>query len=34
MLTIDSVQPNEATGHLDGPGITSVHSGTEVRTQL
>ena len=33
-LTIDSVQPNEATGRLDGPGINSVHSGTEVRTQL
>lgn len=33
-LTIDSVQPNEATGHLQGPRISQVHAGTEVKTQL
>ena len=33
-LTIDSVEPNEATGRLDGPRINAVHPGIEVRTQL
>jgi hypothetical protein len=33
-LVIDSVQPNEATGKLDGPKIADAHVGTEVRTQL
>lgn len=33
-LTVDSVEPNQATGHLDGPKINDVRPGTEVRTQL
>jgi hypothetical protein len=33
-LTIDSVEPTSATGHLDGPRIADVHQGTEVKTQL
>jgi hypothetical protein len=34
MLTVESVQPNEATGRLEGPGVASARQGTEVRTQL
>ncbi len=33
-LTIDSVEPHEATGRLEGPGINDVRAGIEVRTQL
>jgi len=33
-LTVESVQPNEATGRLEGPGIASARAGLEVRTQL
>jgi hypothetical protein len=33
-LTIDSVEPTTATGRLDGPRISDVHKGTEVKTQL
>jgi chromosome segregation ATPase len=33
-LTIESVEPNEATGKLEGPNIADAHTGTEVRTQL
>ena len=33
-LTIDSVEPHEATGRLEGPGINDVKAGIEVRTQL
>lgn len=33
-LTVESVQPNEATGRLDGPGIANAQRGNEVRTQL
>ncbi len=32
-LTIDNVEPNESVGHLDGPNLAMVKSGTEVRTQ-
>jgi hypothetical protein len=34
VLVVESVQPNEATGRLEGPGIANAHAGTEVRTQL
>jgi len=34
MLTVDSVEPNQATGKLQGPKVGDVHAGTEVRTQL
>jgi hypothetical protein len=33
-LTIDSVEPTTATGRLDGPRISDVRQGTEVKTQL
>jgi len=33
-LTVDSVEPNEATGRLQGPRIGEVKRGNEVRTQL
>jgi hypothetical protein len=33
-LTVDSVEPHEATGRLDGPHIEDIHSGVEVKTQL
>jgi hypothetical protein len=33
-LTVDDVQPNEATGRLAGPHINDVKPGVEVRTQL
>ncbi|QOV90927.1 hypothetical protein [Humisphaera borealis] len=32
-LVIDSVEPNEAVGHLEGPNLTLVGPGSEVRTQ-
>ena len=32
-LTVDSVEPNEATGHLAGPRVGDIKPGTEVRTQ-
>lgn len=33
ILTVDTVEPNEATGRLDGPAIAEVRPGVEVRTQ-
>ncbi len=33
-LTVDTVEPHEATGRLDGPHIEDIHSGVEVKTQL
>ncbi|HEY1687059.1 MAG TPA: hypothetical protein VGG19_20030 [Tepidisphaeraceae bacterium] len=33
-LKIDTVEPNEAIGRLDGPHIDQVHTGNQVRTQL
>jgi len=33
-LVIDSVEPNEATGHLAGPRVAEIRPGVEVRTQL
>jgi len=33
-LTVDSVEPHEATGRLSGPHPEAVRSGVEVRTQL
>jgi len=33
-LTIDTVDSNEATGHLSGPNVASVKPGNEVLTQL
>lgn len=32
-LTVDSVEPNESTGHLSGPHVDAIKPGTEVRTQ-
>ncbi len=34
VLTVDTVEPNEATGRLDGPAIADIRPGVEVRTQL
>jgi hypothetical protein len=34
VLTVDTVEPNEATGRLRGPRINDVKAGNEVRTQL
>ena len=34
VLTVESVDTNEATGRLYGPGVSRVHKGLEVRTQL
>ncbi len=34
ILTVDSVEPNAATGRLEGPAVDQVRSGSEVRTQL
>jgi septal ring factor EnvC (AmiA/AmiB activator) len=31
-LTVDSVEPNEATGRLSGPRVNDIKPGTEVRT--
>jgi hypothetical protein len=33
-LTVDTVEPHESTGRLEGPHIDDVHSGVEVKTQL
>ena len=33
-LTVDSVEPNEATGRLFGPNVAAIRPGVEVRTQL
>ena len=33
-LIIQSTEPNEATGVLDGPGVERVHTGDPVKTQL
>ena len=33
-MTIDSVEPHEATGRLEGPRVDDVKAGIEVRTQL
>jgi hypothetical protein len=33
-LTVDRVEPNEATGRLDGPRVSDMKIGSEVRTQL
>ena len=33
-LTIEQVDEKESTGKLEGPKISEVHSGTEVKTQL
>lgn len=32
-LVVDSVEPNEAVGHLEGPNLVLVGPGSEVRTQ-
>jgi len=34
VLTVDSVEPTEATGRLAGPNLNTVRPGVEVRTQL
>jgi len=33
-LIDDSAEPNEATGHLDGPKVAEIRPGVEARTQL
>jgi septal ring factor EnvC (AmiA/AmiB activator) len=33
-LTVDTVEPNEATGRLSGPHVAQIQPGVEVRTQL
>jgi len=33
-LTIQTTEPNEATGVLDGPAVEKVHTGDQVKTQL
>ena len=33
-LTVDTVEPNEATGRLFGPSVAAIRPGVEVRTQL
>jgi predicted nucleic acid-binding Zn-ribbon protein len=33
-LTIQTTEPNEATGVLDGPNVEKVHAGDQVKTQL
>lgn len=33
-LTVDSVEPNEATGRLEGPRVGDIKPGVEVKTQL
>lgn len=33
-LTVESVEANEASGRLDGPGVGRVSRGSEVRTQI
>ncbi len=34
LLTVESVEPNEATGRLAGPKLSDIKAGAEVRTQL
>ena len=34
ILTVQSVEPNEATGQITGPNVAAVKPGVEVRTQL
>jgi hypothetical protein len=34
VLTVDTVEPNESTGQLQGPRVADIHKGHEVRTQL
>jgi len=34
VLTVQSVEPNEATGQITGPNVAAVKPGVEVRTQL
>ena len=33
-LVVDTVEPNEATGRLDGPKVAEIRPGVEARTQL
>ena len=33
-LTVDTVEPHEATGRLEGPHVNDIKSGVEVKTQL
>lgn len=33
-LTVDTVEPNESTGRLEGPSLAEIRPGVEVRTQL
>jgi hypothetical protein len=33
-LVVDSVEPNEATGRLEGPKVAEIRPGVEARTQL
>ena len=33
-LTVDTVEPHEATGRLEGPHVDDIKSGVEVKTQL
>jgi septal ring factor EnvC (AmiA/AmiB activator) len=33
-LKVDTVEPHAASGRLDGPHVSDVHAGNEVRTQL
>lgn len=33
-LVVESVEPNEATGRLQGPGLAQIRPGVEARTQL
>ena len=33
-LTVDTVEPHEATGRLEGPHVDDIRSGVEVKTQL
>lgn len=34
IITIETIEPNEATGKLDGPRVAEIRAGNEVRTQL
>lgn len=34
VMTVDTVQPNEATGRVEGPKLDDIRPGVEVRTQL
>jgi hypothetical protein len=33
-LTVDTVEPHEATGRLEGPHVDDIKGGVEVKTQL